>query len=125
MAGSGCPVQQHEEALTMMLSARTCTIDVPHRDAALRAHPRVDSAAPTGFGPRRSNPDDPVRSDGFRDGTNVAETQREAAQLPGHVQDDPCMGAAAGVCTLVLTSVGITVRQPRLLRSSVGTKMQA
>ena len=28
---------EHEEALTMKLSARTCTIDVPHRDAALRA----------------------------------------------------------------------------------------
>ena len=111
MACSGRPVYEHEEALTMMLSARTCAIDVPHKTPLCGPHPRVDSAAPTGFGPRRSNPDDPVRSDGFRDGTNVVETQREAAQLPGHVQHDAWMGAAAGVCTLVLTSVGVTVRQ--------------
>ena len=57
-------------------------------------------------------PDDPMRADGFRDGTNAVETQREAAQLPGHVQHDAWMGAAAGVCTLVFASVGITVRQP-------------
>ena len=72
------------------------------------------------------NPDDPVRHVGVRNEMAKAdsETQRDAAKLAGQVQHDPCMSAAAGVCTLALESAGISGPQPWNRRSSDGTKMQ-
>ena len=68
------------------------------------------------------NPDDSVRNVEVRNETAKAETQREAAKRPRHVQHDPCMNADAGVCTLALESAGISGPHPWNRRSSDGAK---
>ena len=60
----------------------------------------------------------------MRNKTGNAETQRDEAKLPGHVQHDPPIGADFGVWTVVLTLAEINGSEPWIRRSSDGTKMQ-
>ena len=56
------------------------------------------------------NPDDPVRNVEVRNETAKAETQREAAKLPQHVQHDPCMSADAALALWHSNRPGSRVR---------------
>ena len=112
MAGAGCPVYKHEEALTMMLSARTCTIDVPHRDAALRA--------PSEGRLRGSTRIRAQQKQSTRRGRTDSEMERMWSERNGSLRQPNSLGTSSMTHGWVLPPAfalwyshrGITVRQP-------------
>ena len=88
----------------------------------------IYTPAATGSTSKVSNRDDPARNAGVRNKTGNAETQRDEAKLPGHVQHDPSIGADAGVWTVVLTLAeinGFGAVDPAVVRRHQNAKLRA
>ena len=88
----------------------------------------IYTPAATGSTCKVSDRDDPARNAGVRNKTGNAETQRDEAKLPGHVQHDPSIGADAGVWTVVLTLAeinGFGAADPAVVRRHQNAKLRA